>query len=155
MFNISNLNFRKILNQALIIITTISISYMSWRALGWTFNNESPVVVVMTGSNEPTLYRGDLIFQHLDSSPFRIGELVVFRLPGRPIPIVHRILKLHVDAKTGKEFILTKGDNNPVNDRGIFDKEQLWLERKHITGRAKGYLPYVGKIAVHINDYPK
>jgi signal peptidase len=104
---------------------------------------------------EPAFYRGDLLFQHLDSSPLHIGEVVVFKLPGRPIPIVHRVLKLHVDAKTGEEFILTKGDNNPVNDRGLYDRGQLWLERKHIIGRIKGHLPYIGMIPVLLNDYPK
>jgi signal peptidase len=64
-------------------------------------------------------------------------------------------LKLHVDSKTGKEFILTKGDNNPVNDRGLFGKGMLWLERKHITGKVKGYFPYVGMIPTILNDYPK
>jgi signal peptidase len=103
----------------------------------------------------PAFYRGDLLFQHLNDSPLHIGEVVVFKLPERPIPIVHRILKLHLDAETGNEFILTKGDNNTVNDRGLYDKGQLWLERKHIIGRIKGHLPYIGMIPVLLNDYPK
>ncbi|KXN70019.1 Sec11-like 3, isoform CRA_b, partial [Conidiobolus coronatus NRRL 28638] len=130
-------------------------SYMSWRALGWACDSESPAVVVMSDSMAPAFHKGDILFQHLNPSPIEIGEVVVFKLPDRPIPIVHRVLKLHADAKTGEEFILTKGDDNPVNDRGLYDRGQLWLERKHIIGRIKGHLPYVGMIPLLLNENPK
>lgn len=35
--------------------------------------------------------------------------------------------------------ILTKGDNNSVDDRGLYAPGQLWLEKKDIVGRARGY----------------
>lgn len=33
---------------------------------------------------------------------------------------------------------LTKGDNNQVDDRGLYAQGQLWLEKKDVVGRAKG-----------------
>lgn len=33
---------------------------------------------------------------------------------------------------------LTKGDNNQVDDRGLYAPGQLWLEKKDVVGRAKG-----------------
>jgi signal peptidase len=33
--------------------------------------------------------------------------------------------------------ILTKGDNNRVDDRGLYAPGQLWLRREDILGRAK------------------
>lgn len=50
--------------------------------------------------------------------------------------------------------ILTKGDNNRVDDRGLYPRGQLWLNRKHIVGRAIGFLPYVGMVTIIMNDYP-
>lgn len=41
----------------------------------------------------------------------------------------------------GEVDLLTKGDNNPVDDRGLYPPGQLWLNERHIIGRAKGYPP--------------
>ena len=37
----------------------------------------------------------------------------------------------------GTQDILTKGDNNPVDDRGLYNPNQLWLERSDLLGRSK------------------
>ena len=42
----------------------------------------------------------------------------MFTVEGRGIPIVHRILSSHLLAKGGYA-LLTKGDNNAVDDRGL------------------------------------
>jgi hypothetical protein len=44
---------------------------------------------------EPDFYRGDLLFLMMDDGPFTVGEVVVFKIQGKEIPIVHRILKIH------------------------------------------------------------
>ena len=45
---------------------------------------------------EPAFYRGDLLFlTNYRDEPIRAGEIVVFKVEGRDIPIVHRVLKLH------------------------------------------------------------
>jgi clathrin heavy chain len=41
-------------------------------------------------------YRGDLLFLNkFDSDPVRVGEVCVFKISDRDIPIVHRILAIH------------------------------------------------------------
>lgn len=40
----------------------------------------------------------------------------------------------------GSIKILTKGDNNSVDDRGLYAPGQLWLQKKDIVGRARGYI---------------
>lgn len=74
--------------------------------------SDSPVVVVLSGSMEPAYYRGDILFLWLGQEPFRVGEVrsvefskkeetsahhqvVVFKIKGRDIPIVHRVLEIH------------------------------------------------------------
>ena len=45
---------------------------------------------------EPAFYRGDLLFLWLDDDePLRVGDIVVFKIAGKEIPIVHRIIKIH------------------------------------------------------------
>ena len=49
-----------------------------------------------SGSMEPAFYRGDLLLlTNYHEEPIRAGDIVVFRIEGRDIPIVHRVLKVH------------------------------------------------------------
>lgn len=45
--------------------------------------------------------------------------LGTFQVEGREIPIVHRILNMHTNS-AGEMRLLTKGDNNSVDDRGLY-----------------------------------
>ena len=56
------------------------------------------------------------------------------------------------DGKTVE--LLTKGDNNRVDDRGLYAPGQRWLEREDILGKAVGTLRYVGMVTIALNDYP-
>ena len=62
-------------------------------------------------------------------------------------------MKVH-EKEDGKVEILTKGDNNRVDDRGLYAPGQLWLERTDILGRARGTLRYLGMVTIILNDYP-
>jgi len=57
--------------------------------------------------------------------------------------------------ENGTTKFLTKGDNNRVDDRGLYAPGQLWLTPKDVVGRAKGFLPYVGMVTIMMNEYPK
>ena len=53
--------------------------------------------------------------------------------------------------------ILTKGDNNEIDDRGIYhqkDNTMLYLSKKHVIGKVRANLPYVGILTIWLNDYP-
>ena len=53
-------------------------------------------LIFHSGSMEPAFHRGDLLFlTNYQDEPVRVGEIVVFKVEGRDIPIVHRVLKLH------------------------------------------------------------
>lgn len=57
---------------------------------------------------EPGFHRGDILFLNLGKAPARTGEIVVFNLDGRDIPIVHRVIKVHERADEEHLDILTK-----------------------------------------------
>ena len=65
------------------------------------------IVVVLSGSMEPGYYRGDILFLYKGKAPLRAGEVVVFNLKERDIPIVHRVIKVHEEA-SGESVLLTK-----------------------------------------------
>src|SRR5690242_18655748 len=78
-----------------------------WKSLMILTVSESPIVVVLSGSMEPTMWRGDLLFLTNYKTPVRVGEICVYQIPGKPIPIVHRALKVH-EKLSGQWQVLTK-----------------------------------------------
>ena len=50
---------------------------------------------------EPAFQRGDILFLTNKDDPIRAGEIVVFKIKDRDIPIVHRVMKVHekIDGK--------------------------------------------------------
>ncbi|XP_043266386.1 signal peptidase complex catalytic subunit SEC11A [Venturia canescens] len=155
--DVKRMNKRQFLYQILSFGMIVSSALMIWKGLVVVTGSESPIVVVLSGSMEPAFHRGDLLFlTNYQDEPVRVGEIVVFKVEGRDIPIVHRVLKLHEkgDANHTIKFV-TKGDNNSVDDRGLYAPNQLWLTDKDIVGRARGFLPYVGMVTIYMNEYPK
>lgn len=53
-------------------------------------------------------------------------------------PIDSHFLTNFISAN-GKIKALTKGDNNDVHDRGLYNRGQLWLENEHFVGRVRVY----------------
>jgi len=151
---IKRMSFRQVAFQILNFGMIVSSALMIWKGLMVLTGSGSPIVVVLSGSMEPAFHRGDLLFlTNYESEPIRVGDIVVFKIDGRDIPIVHRVLKLH-QKEDGSLKILTKGDNNSVNDRGLYAKGQYWLDKKDIVGRARGFVPYVGWLTIFMNDFP-
>ena len=141
----------QILNLAMIVFSALMI----WRALMVYTKSESPVVVVLSGSMEPAFQRGDILFLNNDDRPVEAGEIVVFKIEGREIPIVHRVLNVHEGQKlsNGKSEptkYLTKGDNNNIDDEnGNNNLIRIRIQGKHViitgapptTGRGINYQP--------------
>ncbi len=45
---------------------------------------------------------------------------------------------LSIYSEHGEVKLLTKGDNNSVDDRGLYAQGQLWVKKSEVVGRAKG-----------------
>ncbi|KAL3680975.1 hypothetical protein R1sor_023931 [Riccia sorocarpa] len=123
--SIKKTNVRQILLQGVSLGMIVTSALIIWKSLMCFTGSESPVVVVLSGSMEPGFRRGDILFLHMSSAPIRTGEIVVFHVDGREIPIVHRVIK-----------------------------GQMWLQRHHIMGRAVGFLPYVGWVTIIMTEKP-
>ncbi|KAK9677197.1 hypothetical protein RND81_11G127200 [Saponaria officinalis] len=132
----------------------VTSALIIWKALMCVTGSESPVVVVLSGSMEPGFKRGDILFLTMRKDPIRTGEIVVFNINGREIPIVHRVITVHEQRDTGAVDVLTKGDNNYGDDRLLYARGQDWLQREHIMGRAVGFLPYVGWVTIIMTEKP-
>jgi signal peptidase len=145
---------RQIGFQYLVLFSALAAAAVAWRLVIVLTQCDAPIVVVLSGSMETAFYRGDLLFlTNFHDDPIVPGEIVVFKIDGRDIPIVHRVMQAHA-TDNGTYSFLTKGDNNQGNDRSLYAHGQIWLERRHIIGRAKFFLPYIGMLTVKLNEYP-
>lgn len=139
---------RALITQALNLAMVVGTALMAWKLLMVYTNSESPVVVVLSGSMEPGFQRGDILWLDNNMENVTIGDIVVFKINHKEIPIVHRVIEVH----EGK--YLTKGDNNQVNDRGLYSSGQMWITRNDILGKAQGVVRYMGMMTIILNDFP-
>ncbi|CAK7894261.1 signal peptidase complex catalytic subunit Sec11p [[Candida] anglica] len=145
------MNIRQQLLQFLQLAYVLSSAFMLWKTLSVVANSHSPVVVVLSGSMEPAFQRGDILFLWNRDYQAKVGDVVVYEIQGKSIPIVHRVLREHHNEN--KQFLLTKGDNNPVDDLNLYAKKQAYLDQsKDLVGTVKGYLPKVGYVTILITE---
>lgn len=66
-----------------------------WKGLSVISDSPSPIVVVLSGSMEPAFQRGDLLllWNRNFFSETNVGEIVVYNVKGKDIPIVHRVVR--------------------------------------------------------------
>ncbi|KAL9586864.1 MAG: hypothetical protein Q9212_000608 [Teloschistes hypoglaucus] len=176
---LSSLQPRQLLTQILNFALVLSTAFMLWKGLSVATDSPSPIVVVLSGSMEPAFQRGDLLFLWNRGQNTQIGEIVVYNVRGKDIPIVHRVVRryggrsvlsayLHsavedrpallANIRDGRDSplkLLTKGDNNLADDTELYAKGQDYLERsKDIIGSVVGYVPFVGYVTILLSEHP-
>ena len=146
---------RKLLLQVISIGITVGSALMIWNVLKVVSYVESPVVVVLTASMEPAFYRGDILYVQNRKQQILPGDIPVFQIKSETIPIVHRlIIRQDIKYDERKFYLLTKGDNNPLDDRALYPNRQVWIHQQDLLGFIEAYCPYVGYVTILMNDYP-
>ncbi|EAL92299.1 Signal peptidase complex catalytic subunit [Aspergillus fumigatus] len=160
---------RQSMAQVLNFALVLSTAFMLWKGLSVFTASSSPIVVVLSGSMEPAFQRGDLLFLWNRSPRAELGEIVVYNVRGKDIPIVHRVVRtfpqIEGKAKKVKEvneassvppnMLLTKGDNNIADDTELYAKNQDFLHREEdIVGSVRGYMPMVGYVTIMLSEHP-
>jgi signal peptidase len=93
MLGLSNMAPRQLATQLLNFAVVLSTAFMLWKGLSVVTDSPSPIVVVLSGSMEPAFQRGDLLFLWNRGADTKIGEIVVYNVKGKDIPIVHRVVR--------------------------------------------------------------
>ncbi|ORX93376.1 hypothetical protein BCR34DRAFT_526443 [Clohesyomyces aquaticus] len=144
---------RKLAAQLLNFAFVLSTAFMLFKGLAVIADCSSPIVVVLSGSMEPAMQRGDLIVLWNRGRDVQVGDIVVYNVKGKDIPIVHRVIKRFGGGAEPLQ-LLTKGDNNEVDDTDLYAPGQRFLKRGDVEGSLVGYIPYVGYVTILFNDYP-
>jgi len=71
--------------------------------------------VVVSGSMEPVMYRGDIVIVDQNPSSVQVGDIVVYHATWFNEPVIHRVKQIYKTAD-GNTYLITKGDNNQAAD---------------------------------------
>jgi len=130
----------------LILFALIGSLALQW-VLALALQTSTPLHTPISRSMEPTLKVGDLLIIHggLEAEDIyadpKDGDIIVFKNPSNPegLPIVHRAIEKI--QKDGKWYFITKGDNNPFDDRKAFG----WIvPEDYVIGKVIYVIPKVG-----------
>ncbi|MBD3172795.1 signal peptidase I [Candidatus Bathyarchaeota archaeon] len=128
---------KTVLLIALILETYMGAAYIS--------NNFTPLMVVTTGSMEPTIKPGDLIYvKGVPADEIQVNDIITFKPPRdyvRGTLITHRVIDIQYDSN--EIYYKTKGDNNPSVDPWT-------VTSKDLVGRQTAVLPNVGSFFLWI-----
>ena len=112
--------------------------------------------VVVSGSMEPVMYRGDIVvlekanllgLQEFNPDEVEVGDIVVYNAAWHDGPVIHRVIeKGQINSTT---VFKIKGDNNDVAD-------PYWVTESQITSRVITFngqpviIPKIGYISIWI-----
>lgn len=146
------ISHKKIIIAAVMISIAFFGSFLVYFGLQVALNTEAPIVIVVSGSMEPNIREGDLLFV-MGANPEDIkngtveeqnGDVIVFDArglwPGAPEePIVHRVVDKYLVEDTW--YFRTKGDANSLSD-------QAPVPESCIIGVVIGGIPYIGWVKI-------
>ena len=147
---------KKVIVAVVLIITAFFGSYLVYFILQVSLNTESPIVVVISGSMEPNIHTGDLLFiAGIDPEDIKNGtaedkngDVIVFDARGLwstapQEPIVHRVIGKYLQGDTW--MFLTKGDANTMPDGAP-------IPESRIIGVVIGGIPYIGWVKIFLTN---
>jgi len=146
--------------KIIIAVVMISIaffgSFLLYFILQISFNTETPIVVVVSGSMEPQIHEGDMLFvvgiepENIKSGTIedKDGDIIVFNAQGlwptAPIdPIVHRVINKYQLGDTW--YFETKGDANSIQDAAA-------IPESRVIGVVVGGIPYIGWVKIFLTE---
>jgi signal peptidase len=143
---------RDYVNTIIMILVVILIVFVFWYGLRFVFRTEHPILAVASGSMEPVLYKGDLIFVEGIQNPGDIyaaaknadppGDVIIYRGPKELI--VHRAIE-KTNNPDGTYSFTTQGDANSYPDPKV--------DGRNVVGRYIGFkIPLLGHIALFFSD---
>ena len=122
------------LGSIIYLVLGFVIAYVFNIGLGYALGTDTPVVAVFSDSMVPTFFKGDMIVVY-GTRDVNVGNIIVFDVPDRKYPIIHRINSIN------DSIITTKGDHNQYQDPWRTTKDK-------IHGRAVLKIPLLGWVKI-------
>ncbi|MDR1807583.1 MAG: signal peptidase I [Propionibacteriaceae bacterium] len=131
--------------QTLVLALLCAAGTASVVACALWFTVDLTPSIVMSGSMEPTLPVGSLVFtQTVDAADVAVGDIVMVPQHGGDGVVTHRVVDL-APADAGRVTLTLRGDANPASDVGPYTVRAV--DKHRFT------LPYLGKALVWAQDH--
>ena len=128
---------------ALYVLAGILLAFGINYGMGFVMATNYPIVAVESNSMVPTFACGDiLLVKGATQQELKVGDTIVFSVPGKPVPIVHRIVSINPDGT-----YQTKGDAN--------SGQHPWetsISANQIKGKEIFILPLFGWVKISITE---
>ena len=122
----------------------VMLAWILNQGMAMALTTDMPVVAVESNSMVPVFYKGDiLVLAGAGPDDLKVGDVVVYSVEGRSIPIVHRIIKMNPDGS-----FQTKGDAN--NGQLNFE---YYVDPQSVHGRVAAVVPYLGWVKIGTMQY--
>ncbi|MDY6769662.1 MAG: signal peptidase I [Candidatus Nanohaloarchaea archaeon] len=123
-------------SEAAFVAVALLLAYGIYQTAGVALNTGTPVVAVTSGSMEPALHRGDMVVVQGERwADIETGEVVVFRVEGNPVPVVHRVVTKNATA------LQTQGD--ALDFQHPFEKH---ITQEQVLGTRVATIPLLGYV---------
>ncbi|MHA1369009.1 MAG: signal peptidase I [Promethearchaeota archaeon] len=130
--------------------------YAGFYGLKFALRTDIPIVVVTSGSMEPQIHKGDILFiKHVNGADIvagdhvnHTGDVIVYDTHGVwPIPIDDPVVHRVIDKKyeNGKYWFKTQGDANILPDEG-------WIPEENVYGKVVATIPYIGYVKLFLDE---
>ena len=120
---------------------------MAWginQGMAVALTTDMPVVAVESNSMVPVFYKGDiLVLKGAAPGGLEVGDVIVYSVKSRQVPVVHRIVKINPDGS-----YQTKGDANS----GQLDFE-YYIPQENVHGKVVVIVPYLGWVKIGMMQY--
>ena len=123
-----------IVNRVVFFVTILILIFVSIFTIPRLFGVKP--FVVLSGSMEPTIPTGSLVFVNTHDTNVAVDDVITFSLAvgsDKGVYVTHRV---HAIDESG--LIQTKGDNNNDPDG--------WLSKEAVTGTVVLHVPFLGLI---------
>lgn len=151
---------QQVIREVIFFSVVIALTFSFMPIMKASLKSDYPLVVVTSGSMEPTIFRGDLLViggkdsvdivvgDHLNKS----GDIILYNAEGlgwdsrsSNEPIVHRCVGRELGSD-GKYYFIAQGDNLVTNTRPDTDDggNIIRIPEDHILGVVKSIIPKIG-----------
>jgi signal peptidase len=147
---------KEVVTSIVLIVLVLGGTFGAMVLMKVILRTDYPIVVVTSGSMEPTIYRGDiLVLEGKDPADIaigthadRLGDIILYDSHGiwpNPIeePIVHRVVGYTYNATTDFYYFITQGDANGHADPPV--------PETHVLGVVRYILPKVGMVKLWLD----
>lgn len=110
--------------------------------------------VVLSGSMEPVLYKGDIVVIDYNPNSIEVGDIIVYKATWfENKSVIHRVIAKQA-SNEGISYVLKGDNNNDVQDPYPISRNQI-ISKVVMIDHQPIIIPKIGYISFWIQEIPK